>query len=1151
MEFNYITYYLVVGKKFIEKFSKLPDTKLDINGTITCELNIVDDSGLYLLYGMRSVTGPVCSGLQFSKFFQNGSNIYPNAAHVYDAVYALAYGANNYLYKEEKTDLKSSSSNFYKSSFFNKVKFEGATGLVSFDQGSMYYPYNNRGDRRTGHVYEFYNFNEELYQSSNGTSGLIFVGQFQSGNGTTLCSHNENNLICGKIIFNTADGLPVTNLIVYTSFSHNLRISCIALAIFILSQAVLFTCLKFHYRNSKLFKKSLRKLCLYTVLGCILVGFRTLLTGLDNTTYYCGFKLWSGQLGFLITYGAFFRQLLIEYNHSYRNIYSSNQLKVSSFSDWSIKRSKSILPSTVDQENLSHKSCASFICQIIADLPSRCMNTIILITVCCLLLETFIGVPHFEYIITYQNLSTTYESACRYQSGLIIMIGYGLQLCFVIYGLFLAWKMRKDLGYLHESKELLISVITGICCFLILYVIAIVVAVSPASSNTDRELTATISYCIAATLGMILVCWPPIFEIISLELEGLIIHQSLLDHSCSKDELMKIIRENIDLLYKVDRVGRHAFQVALDFDISESILVELFQFFLPVDFETKQPTSPLKHRYAWLYLVQTDRNSHLVEIFMDKYANLANELAFAEDSEGRMAINIASHVCQRIIKESIYFCKRYEILTLDAPVHKSKTCVLHIALDHGNDNERVALKFMKIRDQYIREVAVRKDANIDDRYVISVIRHYSYDVHELYDQEVKRRGFDEYLYCVVMPAADRDLDAIITNEHIAGKDFAQVKSIAIEVAQALDHLHSHGIMHGDVKSKNIMRIGHKIKLIDLDASALLDGGFAGAKFSSAYAPPEIVFFREPGAYASLTPKISDKSTERNMRRSSFDRSSQNISDKLTDGKSIKQVLDDLAQKLLDMSPDRIVPSSTGTSMIPDDKPIRRSSFALSPNILDEKPTKRTSFNLSHKTSDNMTMSQKIENWKNLSNKYYEDPSNLSLRTFEVDSDGKPMVSDLLYDLVPASYSYDTWSLGVVLFELCAGIPLFLANSEDNVLVENLLDLYAFTDKYKNKRMLEIQNLEARNLVSQMLMKDPYKRPRMPQVLAHPFLTGRKAPRMLGETADFDVFISYRVQSDLEHAEMLYNKLTAAGLRVWWDKKSLSPGVPWQVIINKN
>lgn len=79
--------------------------------------------------------------------------------------------------------------------------------------------------------------------------------------------------------------------------------------------------------------------------------------------------------------------------------------------------------------------------------------------------------------------------------------------------------------------------------------------------------------------------------------------------------------------------------------------------------------------------------------------------------------------------------------------------------------------------------------------------------------------------------------------------------------------------------------------------------------------------------------------------------------------------------------------------------------------------------------------------------------------------------NLPYELNLAHDSYDTWAFGVVLFELCAGIPLFLANSEDNILYEAMLDLYAFTDKYKKKRMSEIQNIEARNLVAQVFHRD--------------------------------------------------------------------------------
>ena len=109
----------------------------------------------------------------------------------------------------------------------------------------------------------------------------------------------------------------------------------------------------------------------------------------------------------------------------------------------------------------------------------------------------------------------------------------------------------------------------------------------------------------------------------------------------------------------------------------------------------------------------------------------------------------------------------------------------------------------------------------------------------------------------------------------------------------------------------------------------------------------------------------------------------------------------------------------------------------------------------------------------------------------------------------------------------------------------MLELHTFSDKFKYKRLHEISNPQARNLVAQMLTKDPSKRPTMSQVLAHPFISGGKATRLVGEAAVFDVFISYRVNSDMDLAKALYDLLTGAGLNVWWDKESLKPGEPWQ------
>ena len=62
-----------------------------------------------------------------------------------------------------------------------------------------------------------------------------------------------------------------------------------------------------------------------------------------------------------------------------------------------------------------------------------------------------------------------------------------------------------------------------------------------------------------------------------------------------------------------------------------------------------------------------------------------------------LAVYIASPLCQRHIKESLYFYRRYEIATIEVPHHKSATCTLHIAIDRANNDQKVALKFMAIK----------------------------------------------------------------------------------------------------------------------------------------------------------------------------------------------------------------------------------------------------------------------------------------------------------------------------------------------------------------------------------------------------------------------------------------------------------------------
>ena len=101
-----------------------------------------------------------------------------------------------------------------------------------------------------------------------------------------------------------------------------------------------------------------------------------------------------------------------------------------------------------------------------------------------------------------------------------------------------------------------------------------------------------------------------------------------------------------------------------------------------------------------------------------------------------------------------------------------------------------------------------------------------------------------------------------------------------------------------------------------------------------------------------------------------------------------------------------------------------------------------------------------------------------------------------------------------------------ASVEDNASNAELLRLFEWSDKMKKNSLAIVTNKHARNLLSLLLCKNPVKRLSAKYVLSHPFLTGRNPSRLQGEPAKFDIFLSYRVNSDSDHVTMLYNALTA-------------------------
>ena len=105
---------------------------------------------------------------------------------------------------------------------------------------------------------------------------------------------------------------------------------------------------------------------------------------------------------------------------------------------------------------------------------------------------------------------------------------------------------------------------------------------------------------------------------------------------------------------------------------------------------------------------------------------------------------------------------------------------------------------------------------------------------------------------------------------------------------------------------------------------------------------------------------------------------------------------------------------------------------------------------------------------------------------------------LPWELLNAKPSFDVWSLGCILYQMCTDDvrPLFQGGQDDSLTdnmreEDNLFALAEWDSEYKDKKLSRIADRLARNLLGQMLQKDPTKRPKLTRVLAHPFLSNKK------------------------------------------------------------
>ena len=123
-------------------------------------------------------------------------------------------------------------------------------------------------------------------------------------------------------------------------------------------------------------------------------------------------------------------------------------------------------------------------------------------------------------------------------------------------------------------------------------------------------------------------------------------------------------------------------------------------------------------------------------------------------------------------------------------------------------------------------------------------------------QTLIKKLYDEFgSGALVMQLAEWDLNSRLQQTRLAGISPMECAAIISPIAAALAKLHEHGVVHADVKQRNVVFVDKTWKLIDLDAAQRIGGEIDTSredfKWTSGFASPELARCRTAAQRGTL------------------------------------------------------------------------------------------------------------------------------------------------------------------------------------------------------------------------------------------------------------------------------------------------------------
>jgi hypothetical protein len=437
------------GKAFVDRFRAQPSTTGEYNvatGRMDCP-TIRDDNGISFLYrtGETLVEDFVCTGLNFSAFAPDGSDLAPSIAQTYDAAFVLADGLHRML--QQVND--SVDSSLLRDIIIDETDFLGASGHVDIYEGMSWIGDYSRGGREMGLMYNVLNFQID----STGNGALQHVGYYSDETGPLVTETTQMNSKDGQ----QNDDMQEDIMITMSMSMKGVLYVMFAILLFLIGICVLTLVV---YRKQKMIRASQPGMLNLMLLGSFLGALQVLNTTFDISDASCEAGLWFGHCGFVLLFGT----LLLKCWRVHAIVNNSG-----------MKRKK-----------ISEKLIVS-------------VTLSALLFVCVyLLMMTFVGQIHYSEKRAEVANQDTVEVECRFVHPETHLVLFMMEACVLLVGSYLCYKTKDVPDVVNEAKPIAAATMVIFVLCILVFPLVFVIGLDPV--NRQFVVALSIALSIISTL---------------------------------------------------------------------------------------------------------------------------------------------------------------------------------------------------------------------------------------------------------------------------------------------------------------------------------------------------------------------------------------------------------------------------------------------------------------------------------------------------------------------------------------------------------------------------------------------------------------------------------------------------------------------------